>query len=178
MKLPELVEKITSENYYNSGGKSGEKETEEAPLVLTPDLLMEYSLPQVVQDYLRVNVTRLHADSKNRYETIVSILPFLEISAALRREVDHEQYDQQVTARPKLVVNKPFDGYRQLKIQLAESGVFGHDKVERINAFNEDDTKAYRAFRLDAEFPKTYTQSSFGLGLNEEQLKTRSVIIS
>jgi hypothetical protein len=107
------------------------------------------------------------------------MLSFDELEIAQKeKEIDSLAYNNEVTAVPDIDHLRVFDPYRQLKYALAEAGVFGKDKRDRAAAFNEDKAKAYLAVVLDVEFPKTYPKSTFGIGLNEPQLKTREAILN
>lgn len=157
-----------------SVSEASKRESDEPPLVLTPEVIAEISEPQTIYDILKVHVLRQVIDSRNRYEASINLISFDELADLPNKaQIDGVQYNLFSSTLPPLVITQTFDTYRQLKSQLQELGIFGRDKTDRFNDYNEDSSKAYHGIKLDAEFPKTYTQSAFGLGLNEEQLKTR-----
>lgn len=95
-----------------------------------------------------------------------------------KTEIDATAYNNVTLQMTELNFMRVFDPYRQLKYALAEVGVFGKDKKEKAAQFNEDKSQPYLAVVLDAEFPKTYPKSTFGIGLNEPQLKTREALLN
>jgi hypothetical protein len=90
---------------------------------------------------------------------------------------DGQQYEADRIKCSPLALLHVFDPYRQMKHGLEEAGIFTKEQKEKALLYSQDDSKPYRGYLLDAEFPATYSKSSFGFGLNEEQLKTRLVCL-
>lgn len=72
IKLPELIH-----NYQEPNREPQPEPEDEKPLELTPELLLEYSKHQILNDFLQVGVSRHYVDSKNRYEVLSTIIPFI-----------------------------------------------------------------------------------------------------
>eukprot|EP01031_Cornospumella_fuschlensis_P027566 gene27566-33292_t len=144
--------------------------------------LAEYSKENVLAPCLAVSVMRgdmmpkEDGESKlhHSYETIVRILPWEETSFPDKDALDGEAYAAHAKL-PPIAVQRPFDGYRTLKLQLEELGLFTKDAAQAALKFNEDHSKRRHAISLVASFPRTLRRSSLGIGLTDAQLQIRVV---
>ena len=120
------------------------------------------------------------------FQMILRILPFVETSSANSPDVDQAQYEK-ISGIPPVMVAYAFDKYRSLKQDLETVGIFTKEKecVKAANDFNERSSKLYAAgstpvmaIVLDCEFPRTYTRSSLGLSLTDQQLAERIALLN
>ena len=59
-----------------SVSEASKRESDEPPLVLTPEVIAEISEPQIIYDILKVHVLRQVIDSRNRYEATINLISF------------------------------------------------------------------------------------------------------
>jgi hypothetical protein len=94
---------------------------------------------------------------------------FEELEREDKHKFDVEAYSH-LSMLPAKQALKVFDGYRQLRLQLEEEDIYSLDREKAA----KDRSKA---IILGASFPRTYKRSSFGMSLNENEIKTRFVRI-
>lgn len=101
-------------------------------------------------------------------QTQLRILDIYEVTTVDKTELDAALYARYSGMAAKST-NKVFDGYRSLKAALQESHVYSRDTAGEAS-------RDPRAVVIDAPFPKTYSKSKLGIGLNESELQQRLVI--
>jgi hypothetical protein len=85
-----------------------------------------------------------------------------------KEKIDREAYDE-LSLHPGKSVDKVFDGYRTLKNTLEEKNVFSLDRKKAFKPKSPQD----KLILIPVNFPKTYRRSSFGIGLGDNEIKTR-----
>lgn len=150
----------------------------EVPTSFSPAELEEYSKETIVSSFLAVSVlrgdmlTKSPNDSKlhHAYETIVRVLPWVDLTLEVQSMVNMDLYQQHSTL-PTVITNKVFDNYRSLMLNLEEVGVVPMDHADRVSEEEE-------IVVIPAPFPRTYRRSALGFGLSESQLQTRVVMLN
>jgi hypothetical protein len=136
--------------------------------------LMELSKEIIVNDFLVCSVTKGDMIAKKKedsrrhhgYLAAIRIRYFEEIEREDKSKFDQNAYNN-ISLLPAKSILKVFDGYRSLKVSLEEKDVFSLDREKQAK------DKA-GAVLIAAFFPKTYARSSLGLGLGENEIRTRT----
>lgn len=145
----------------------------EALLGNTPNNKYDFTRETTVHGLLGVSVGRGASLSKSNanklhpgYETIIRILPYDEITLANKGEIDVLTYTRLQSSLSYQTINRTFDQYRNLQQLLEKQRVISHDRIEYLQNNGE-------VVVIPSSFPQTFTMSSFGLSLSEQQLINR-----
>jgi hypothetical protein len=146
--------------------------TDSAPL--NANQLMELSKETIVNDFLVCSVTKGDMIAKKKedsrrhhgYLATIRIRYFEEIEREDKTRFDQNAYNN-ISLLPAKSILKVFDGYRSLKVSLEEKDVFSLDREKQAK-------DKVGAVLIAAFFPKTYARSSLGLGLGENEIRTRT----
>lgn len=125
------------------------------------------------------------------------MLPFREIQVidSLKNEMNVAAYEDQLARTPPINIARPFDGYRDLKQNLEKCGVVCRKNITTDTSANQNSTDydrrteaSYSVMSADvseyfgdqkdliiinADFPRTYKRSAFGIKLSDEQITKR-----
>jgi hypothetical protein len=113
------------------------------------------------------------------------VLPFQELEVSYKSDINQDQYIP-FSCVPPISLTLAFDGYRNLKTELEQFGIFTRTNQSGANAYNEEIAQLYSlesnkhmlAVVLDCEFPRTFKRSAMGISLSETQLQERCALLN